>query len=87
MMEYENVAQIITKILASSTIDEKRKLGKEAIALFKNTNQDIPVAIRLNLSLQLRDTIDNFIIQDNLTSRETLENFFPLLSKSLKKAC
>jgi hypothetical protein len=72
------IERLILRILESTSIDEKTKLGKEAVELFKNFNSEnnIPIAIQLNLSLRLRDAIDNFVIQDNLTSRETLENFF-----------
>jgi len=72
------IENIILSILESNTIDEKTKLGKEAVRLFKNYNSDnsLPIAVQLNLSVGLKDAIDNFIIQDNLTSRETLQNFF-----------
>lgn len=72
------IEKLIFRILESTSIDEKTKLGKETVELFKNFNSvnDIPIAIQLNLSLRLRDAIDNFVIQDNLTSRETLESFF-----------
>lgn len=72
------IENIILSILESNTIDEKTKLGKEAVRLFKNYNSDnsLPIAVQLNLSVSLKDAIDNFIIQDNLTSRETLKNFF-----------
>ena len=72
------IERLILRILESTSIDEKTKLGKETVELFKNFNSEnnIPIAIQLNLSLRLRDAIDNFVIQDNLTSRETLENFF-----------
>jgi len=75
MGEIEN---LILSMLESTSIDEKTRLRKETVELFKrfNSENDIPIAIQLNLSLRLRDAIDNFIIQDNLTSRETLENFF-----------
>jgi len=75
MGEIEN---LIGSILKSTSIDEKTRLGKETVELFKefNSMNDVPIAIQLNLSLRLRDVIDNFVIQDNLTSRETLENFF-----------
>ena len=75
MGEIEN---LILSILESTSIDEKTRLGKETVESFKSFNSvnDIPIAIQLNLSLRLRDAIDNFVIQDNLTSRKTLENFF-----------
>lgn len=77
------IEKLIFRILESTSIDEKTKLGKETVELFKsfNSENDIPIAIQLNLSLRLRDAIDNFVIQDNLTSRVTLENF--LLSTNL----
>jgi len=85
MGEIEN---LILRILESTSIDEKTMLGKETVELFKSiySENDIPIAIQLNLSLRLRDAIDNFIIQDNLTSRETLENFFLSTNLYLKEA-
>ncbi|MFD0964507.1 hypothetical protein [Pseudofulvibacter geojedonensis] len=72
------IEELILRILESNSIDEKTKFGKEAVELFKNLDSEfiIPIAIRLNLSVRLKDAIDNFIIQDNLTSRETLRDFF-----------
>jgi len=80
--------ELIQQILESVSIDEKRELGKEAVELFKSSNskEGIPIAIQLNLSLRLRDAIDNFIIQDSLTSRETLRDFFSCTSEYLKAA-
>jgi len=85
MGEIEN---LILRILESASIDEKTRLRKEKVELFKsfNSENDIPIAIQLNLSLRLRDAIDNFIIQDNLTSRETLESFFLSTNLCLKEA-
>jgi len=81
------IEKLIRSILASTSIDEKTKFGKEAVELFKNFNSEnnIPIAIQLNLSLRLRYAIDNFVIQDNLTSRETLENFFLSTNLYLKE--
>jgi len=76
MGKNEKIEELISYILDSNSIDEKRKLGKQVIELFKNSNDDIPIAIQLNLSLRLKDIIDNFITQDNSTSRETLKSFF-----------
>ena len=74
----EEIEKLILRILESTSIDDKTKYGKETVELFKsfNSENEVPIAIQLNLSLRLRDAIDNFVIQDNLTSRETLENFF-----------
>ncbi len=85
MGEIEN---IILRILESKSIDEKTKFGKQAVELFKrfNSENDIPIAIQLNLSLRLRDAIDNFVIQDNLTSRETLESFLVSTDLYLEEA-
>ncbi len=82
------IESLLLKILASKCIDEKTRLGKQVVNLFKNyhSEHDIPIAIQLNLSLRLRDAIDNFIIQDNLTSRETLANFFSSNTQYLQKA-
>lgn len=82
------IENLILSILESSSIDEKTRFRKEVVELFKNYNFDneIPIAIQLNISLRLRDAIDNFIIQDNLTSRETLENFFSSTNIYLQEA-
>ena len=82
------IQNLILSILESTSIDEKTKLGKQAVELFKSFNleNEIPIAIQLNLSLRLRDAIDNFVIQDNLTSRETLENFFLSTNLYLQEA-
>jgi len=82
------IERLILSILESTSIDEKTKFGKEVVELFKkfNSENDIPIAIQLNLSLRLRDAIDNFVIQDNLTSRETLESFFLSNNLYLQKA-
>lgn len=82
------IEKLILRILESTSIDEKTTLGKQVVELFKNLNSEneIPIAIQLNLSLRLRDAIDNFVIQDNLTSRETLENFFLSTNLYIKEA-
>jgi len=82
------IENLIGSILESTSIDEKTRLRKQTVELFKsfNSENDIPIAIQLNLSLRLRDAIDNFIIQDNLTSRETLRNFLLSTDLYLKEA-
>jgi len=82
------IENLILRILESTSIDEKTRLRKKTVELFKsfNSENDIPIAIQLNISLHLRDAIDNFIIQDNLTSRETLGNFLLSTNLYLKEA-
>ena len=72
-------------LFASHSIDEKRGLGTEIIELFKEASNsvNIPVAVKLNAMLALREAIDEFITHDNSVSRIALENNYQYISKLL----
>lgn len=78
-MDYQ--AQLNKQILiltSSHSIDEKRGVGTLVLELFKeaSTSAKIPVAVKLNRMLSLREAIDNFITHDNAGSREALKSNF-----------
>lgn len=70
---------------SSNSIDEKRGLGAEILELFKEASNsvEIPVAVKLNAMLALREAIDEFIIHDNTVSRNALENNYQYISNLL----
>lgn len=73
-------------ILSSShSIDEKRCLGAEIIELFKeaSSSANVPVAVKLNAMLALKEAIDEFINHDTSVSRIALENNYQYISELL----
>lgn len=75
------IQKLLQELLLTKTVDEKRYLGNQIIKLFKQAEfvSNTPVAIRLNTSLQLKEILDNFTINDNSTNREALKNVFNLI--------
>ena len=79
------IQQLITEILSANTVDQKRMLGNQTIELFKQADfiNNTPVAIKLNTTLELKEAIDNFCINDNLTNREALNNILESVNQLL----
>ena len=86
------IQHLISEIHIANTIDPKRSLGNQTIELFKQANfiNNTPVAIKLNTTLELKEAIDNFCINDNLTKREALNNILESINQLMvddKIAC
>jgi len=79
------IQKLILEIIATNNIDEKRSKRNQVLELFKESKlvEYTPVAIRLNTTLELKETIDNFITHDNYTSREALKNMYAFVSQLL----
>jgi len=79
------IQKLILEILASDNIDDKRAKRNQIVALFKKSKlvNYTPVAIRLNTSLKLKETIDNYITHDNTASREALKKMSSLVNQLL----
>ncbi|MFD0964266.1 hypothetical protein [Pseudofulvibacter geojedonensis] len=79
------IQHLISEILIANTIDLKRSLGNQTIELFKQANliNNTPVAIKLNTTLELKEAIDNFCINDNLTNRDALNNILESINQLL----
>lgn len=73
-----SIEKIINEILLSSSVDEKRLKKNVLITYLKESNlvQSIPVAVRLNTELAIKEAIDSFMIHDNFTSREGLTSAY-----------
>ncbi len=76
---------LIQEILLSNTIDEKIAKRNQVIKLFKEAMlvKSTPVVVRLNMTLALQEVIDNFIVHDNYSSRETLTNTYAIVNELL----
>ena len=76
---------LIQEILLSNTIDEKREKRNQVITLFKEAEfvKHTPVVIRLNATLALKEAIDNFMVHDNSSSRESLADTCAIISRLL----
>jgi len=89
-MDNKTLIQKLTlEILASDNIDDKRVKRNQVVELFKGAKlvNHTQIAIRLNTSLELKETIDNYITHDNTTSREALKNMYSFVSQLLCKDC
>lgn len=77
------IQKLLLEILASDTIDEKVSKKTLLVKLFKETKlvDYTPVAIKMNSVLELKDGIDNFIVQDNMVSRERLKALYVSVSQ------
>lgn len=77
------IQNLLIEILASDTIDEKVSKKTLLVRLFKETKlvDYTPVAIKMNTVLELKDGIDNFIVQDNMVSRERLKALYVSVSQ------
>ena len=73
-----SIHELINEILLSKTIDEKRIKRNQVITLFKEAElvQSLPVVVKLNTALALQEAIDSFMVHDNCTSRENLNNTY-----------
>jgi len=83
MNHKSQIKRLLLEILASDTIDEKASKKTLAVKLFKETElvDYTPVAIKMNTILELKDGIDNFIVQDNMASRERLKSLYVFVSQ------
>lgn len=79
------IQKLIQEILTSNTVDEKRTMRNQVVALFKKSElvEYTPIVIRLNTTLALKEAIDNFMVHDNKTSRESLKNTFAVANQLL----
>jgi len=79
------IQNLIQEILASDNIDDKRAMRNQVVELFKESRlvNYTPVAIRLNTSLELKETIDNYITHDNTATREALKSMYQFVSELL----
>lgn len=68
------IQDYINNLLDSSTIDEKRRIGSMALGWYKqeSNNLSIPIAIKLNAQLELKEAIENYLIHDNQESIKKL---------------
>jgi len=88
MIDMDNktlIQKLILDILASDNIDNKRTIRNQVVELFKDSKlvNHTPVAIRLNTTLELKETIDNYITHDNTATREALKNMYSFVSQLL----
>jgi len=88
MIDMDNktlIQKLILEILASDSIDNKTILCNQVVELFKESKfvSHTPMVVRLNTSLELKETIHNFITHDNSSSREALKNMFTFVSQLL----
>jgi len=77
------IQKLLLEILSSNRIDEKIGKKELVVLLFKETElvAYTPVAIKMNTVLELKDGIDNFIVQDNMVSRERLKALYVFVSQ------
>jgi len=77
------IQKLLLEILSSNVIDEKISKRELTVQLFKKTElvAYTPVAIKMNTVLELKDGIDNFIVQDNIASRECLKALYVFVSQ------
>lgn len=83
-MNYKaQIQQLLLEILSSNIIDEKISKKQLVVKLFKKTElvAYTPIAIKMNAILELKDGIDNFIVQDNMISRERLKGLYVCVSQ------
>jgi len=83
------IQKLIQEILASNNVDEKREKRNKVVELFKDSQlvECTPVVVRLNTTLALKEAIDSFIVHDNPSSREILENTYTIVSELLCDNC
>ena len=83
------IQKLIQEILASNNVDEKREKRNKVVELFKESRlvECTPVVVRLNTTLALKEAIDSFIVHDNPSSREILENTYAIVSELLCDNC
>lgn len=83
MIHKVQIQKLLLEILSCKTIDEKISKKELVMKLFKETKlvAHTPVAIKVNTILELKDGIDNFIVQDNLVSREHLKALYVFVSQ------
>jgi len=79
------IQKLILDILASDNIDDKRTIGIQVVEVFKESElvNHTPVAIKLNTSLELKETIDSYITHDNASTRDALKNMYTFVSQLL----
>ncbi len=79
------IQKLLLEVLASKSIDDKRRSGNQAIKLFRDAKliAQTPVALKLNTSLELKEAIDNFITYDNSNTRDALKNSYSFISQLL----
>ena len=79
------IQKLLLEVLASKSIDDKRRSGNQAIELFRDAKliEQTPVALKLNTSLELKEAIDNFITHDNSNTRDALKNSYSFISQLL----
>jgi len=77
--------KLILDILASDNIESKRTISNQIVEVFKESKlvMNTPVATRLNTSLELKETIDNYITHDNTASRNDLKSMHTFVSNLL----
>jgi len=83
MNHKSQIQKLLLEILSSNVIDEKISKKELVVNLFKETELAAytPVAIKMNTVLELKDGIDNFIVQDNMVSRERLKTLYVFVSQ------
>jgi len=83
------IQKLIQEILASNNVDEKREKRNKVVELFKSSRliECTPVVVRLNTTLALKEAIDSFIVHDNPSSREIIENTYTIVSELLCDNC
>jgi len=77
------IQKLLLEILSSNIIDKKISKRELVVELFKETElvAYTPVAIKMNTVLELKDGVDNFIVQDNMASRERLKSLYVFVSQ------
>ncbi len=73
-----SIENIINEILLSNSVDEKRLKKNHLIAFLKQADlvKSMPIAVRLNTELAIKEAIDSFMIHDNSASRQNLNNTY-----------
>jgi hypothetical protein len=80
-----SIGKIINEILLSNTIDEKRLKRNQVMQLFKEADlvNVMPIVVKLNTALELQEAIDSYIVHDNNTAVDNLNNSFSNLKDLL----
>jgi len=83
MNHKSQIQKLLLEVLSSNLIDEKISKRELVVQLFKETElvAYTPVAIKMNTFLELKEVIDNFIVQDNMVSRERLKALYVFVSQ------
>lgn len=87
-----SIENIINEILLSDSVDEKRLKKDLLMGFLKQSDlvQSMPIPVRLNTELAIKEAIDSFMIHDNNVSRQNLnstyKHFCGLLKNNLTAA-